>query len=83
MPDGTLQTVGPRAVIRFARRLPEPPHVVWHAARNAAGWEVCLELLAGRHPAADAWKLGFDRYVAEFEPELGPQEGPPPGFEPE
>ena len=23
----------------------------------------------------------FDRYVSAFEPALGPQEGPPPGFE--
>jgi uncharacterized protein YndB with AHSA1/START domain len=47
------------------------------AARNAAGWEVCLERLAGRSPRDDAWKAGFDRYVAEFTPVLGAQEGPP------
>jgi uncharacterized protein YndB with AHSA1/START domain len=51
------------------------------AARNAAGWEVCLELLAGHTPAGDAWKPLFDRYVATFEPALGPQEGPPAGYE--
>jgi uncharacterized protein YndB with AHSA1/START domain len=47
------------------------------AARNAAGWDVCLEHLAGRSPRDDAWKAGFDRYVAEFTPVLGAQEGPP------
>lgn len=47
------------------------------AARNAAGWEVCLELLAGRRPAADLWRSRFDRYVEALVPPLGPQEGPP------
>jgi uncharacterized protein YndB with AHSA1/START domain len=47
------------------------------AARNAAGWDVCLERLAGRPPRDDAWQDGFDRYVADFTPVLGPQEGPP------
>jgi uncharacterized protein YndB with AHSA1/START domain len=46
------------------------------AARNSAGWEVCLERLAGRAVADDAWKTRFDHYVAAFEPELGAQEGP-------
>ena len=51
------------------------------AARNAAGWQLCLERLAGREPASDAWRPLFAQYSAAFEPELGPQEGPPPGFE--
>lgn len=51
------------------------------AARNAAGWHVCLENLAGRSPSAQAWKPLFAQYTAAFEPVLGPQEGPPPGFE--
>jgi hypothetical protein len=50
------------------------------AARNAAGWEVCLDRLAGRNPAPDAWRPRFDAYVVAFEPELGPQEGPPTGY---
>lgn len=54
------------------------PHI---AARNAAGWQVCLERLAGRTPAHDAWKPLFAQYTAAFEPVLGPQEGPPAGFE--
>jgi uncharacterized protein YndB with AHSA1/START domain len=51
------------------------------AARNAAGWEDCLELLAGHEPPPETWKARFDRYAAEFEPVVGPQEGPPPGFD--
>ncbi len=51
------------------------------AARNAAGWEVCLERLAGQTPADNAWKALFDHYVAAFESTLGPQEGPPPGYD--
>lgn len=51
------------------------------AARNAAGWEVCLERLAGRVPRGDVWGELFARYDAVFAPVLGPQEGPPAGFE--
>jgi uncharacterized protein YndB with AHSA1/START domain len=47
------------------------------AARNAAGWEDCLDRLAGGSPAPDAWKHHFDAYSAAFEPVIGPQEGPP------
>ncbi|WUH92750.1 SRPBCC domain-containing protein [Streptomyces sp. NBC_00433] len=50
------------------------------AARNAAGWQVCLARLTGPAPAADAWKEHFARYTAAFEPTLGPQEGPPAGY---
>ncbi len=55
------------------------------AARNAAGWEVCLDALAGAlagHPSGDgAWTPRFKQYSADFEPLVGAQEGPPPGFE--
>jgi uncharacterized protein YndB with AHSA1/START domain len=47
------------------------------AARNAAGWEVCLDRLAGVDPEPDAWGSHFEAYAAAFEPALGPQEGPP------
>jgi uncharacterized protein YndB with AHSA1/START domain len=47
------------------------------AARNAAGWDTCLDRLAGIAPDGDAWQPRFERYAAEFEPTLGPQEGPP------
>jgi len=50
------------------------------AARNAAGWDVCLDRLAGLHPSPDAWQPRFATYVAAFEPALGPQEGPPSGY---
>lgn len=52
-----------------------------HAARNAAGWDVCLAALEGHTLGDNAWKPKFERYVELFEPALGPQEGPPPGFE--
>lgn len=51
-----------------------PPGI---AARNAAGWQICLGHLVGEHIAADAWKGHFDRYATAFAPALGPQEGPP------
>jgi uncharacterized protein YndB with AHSA1/START domain len=51
-----------------------------HAARNAAGWDVCLDRLVGLEPAPDAWRQSFDSYVAAFEPALGPQEGPPASY---
>lgn len=50
------------------------------AARNAAGWEDCLAQLAGV-TLAGSWRPRFDRYTVAFEPTLGPQEGPPTGFE--
>lgn len=50
------------------------------AARNAAGWEDCLDKLAGLEPASDSWKRRFARHSAAFEPTLGPQEGPPEGY---
>jgi uncharacterized protein YndB with AHSA1/START domain len=49
------------------------------AARNAAGWEVCLERLEGCRPAEGLWKTRFDHYVGAFVATLGPQEGPPQG----
>ena len=51
-----------------------------HAARNAAGWEMCLDRLAGLDPGPDAWQPHFQRYAAAFRPTLGPQEGPPPEY---
>lgn len=47
------------------------------AARNAAGWDTCLDRLTGAEPAADAWRPRFEAYAARFEPALGPQDGPP------
>jgi uncharacterized protein YndB with AHSA1/START domain len=50
------------------------------AARNAAGWDECLDRLEGRVPPEGGWRQGFDRYVKAFEPVLGPQQGPPDGY---
>ena len=52
------------------------------AARNAAGWDTCLDRLAGLEPAPDAWQPRFEAYAARFEPAVGPQEGPPAGVIP-
>jgi uncharacterized protein YndB with AHSA1/START domain len=51
-----------------------PPSI---AARNAAGWDDCLDRLLGRATNSGAWREHFNRYQREFEPMLGPQEGPP------
>ena len=51
------------------------------AARSAAGWEVCLDRLAGLDPGPGAWQPRFDAYSAAFEPALGPQEGPPADYQ--
>ena len=50
------------------------------AARNAAGWDTCLDRLTGIDLAEDAWRPLFDHYSAAFAPTLGPQEGPPAGY---
>ena len=54
-----------------------PPNA---AARNAAGWDACLDRLAGLEPAKNAWRKRFETYAAAFEPVLGQQEGPPAGY---
>lgn len=54
-----------------------PPAI---AARSAAGWDACLDRLAGRGTAEDAWRPRFDAYRAAFTPVLGPQQGPPAGY---
>jgi uncharacterized protein YndB with AHSA1/START domain len=50
------------------------------AARNAAGWEDCLDRLAGLPAEPDAWQRRFAAYSSAFEPQIGPQEGPPAGY---
>jgi hypothetical protein len=49
------------------------------AARNAAGWEQCLDRLQGREPAPNSWRPRFEHYTEAFEPILGRQERPPQG----
>lgn len=50
------------------------------AARNAAGWDTCLDRLTGAEPVEPAWQPRFQAYAARFEPTVGPQEGPPAGY---
>lgn len=50
------------------------------AARNAAGWEQCLDRLVGLEPAPDSWQPRFEAYAAAFTPTLGHQDGPPAGY---
>jgi uncharacterized protein YndB with AHSA1/START domain len=50
-----------------------------YAARNAAGWEGCLDQMAGTSPDPEAWRLRFEAFVAAFEPMIGAQEGPAQG----
>jgi uncharacterized protein YndB with AHSA1/START domain len=50
------------------------------AARNAAGWDECLDRLAGLAAEPDAWQRRFAVYSTAFEPRIGPQEGPPEGY---
>jgi uncharacterized protein YndB with AHSA1/START domain len=50
------------------------------AARNAAGWDDCLDRLVGLTIKNDAWQTHFAQYRSDFEPVLGPQEGPPAGY---
>lgn len=51
-----------------------------HAARNAVGWDDCLDRLAGRPARTQSWQERFEAYAAAFEPQAGPQEGPPAGY---
>ena len=53
-------------------------------ARNAAGWEMCLEslelVMQGATIAKFAWSIWrpkFEGYVKKFEPVFGPQDEPP------
>lgn len=49
-----------------------------HAARNATGWDTCLDNLEfGKE--REAWAPRFERYTATFETILGHQDGPPLG----
>ena len=70
---------GDGCLFRLSERFEDPS---W-GARNAAGWEMCLESLqlvvegaAVAKFAADIWKKKFQHYVQKFEPEFGPQEDP-------
>ncbi len=53
------------------------------AARNAAGWDDCLDRMTGLEPAPNAWRAHFAAYAAVFEPMVGPQQGPPKEYKPD
>ena len=53
-------------------------------ARNAVGWEFCIDNLSALLEGAalaqfgiDVWKVNFAKYVAKFEPEFGAQQDMP------
>jgi uncharacterized protein YndB with AHSA1/START domain len=59
-------------------------------ARDAAGWEMCLDNLDLLIDGAavlkfswDAWRPKFEYYKKKFEPEHGPQDEPPEDIHPE
>jgi hypothetical protein len=90
MTEATLLRAGARPILRFGFELTPAPGggtifvlteelSAFAAARNAAGWDACLDRLEyGRE--REPWTLRFDRYAADFEPELGHQDGPPAGY---
>lgn len=71
-------------------RLSETLNDASWGARNAAGWEMCLENLELALQGAtiakfawDAWRPRFERYAEKFESEFGPQEAPPESKRPD
>ncbi|MEQ9568592.1 MAG: SRPBCC family protein [Longimicrobiales bacterium] len=74
-----LEPDGDGCLFRLSESFADPS---W-GARNAAGWEMCLDNLglvldgaAALEFVADVWTAKFKRYVAAFEPEFGPQHDP-------
>jgi uncharacterized protein YndB with AHSA1/START domain len=47
------------------------------AARNAAGWEWCLDRLVGLESSWEARRSRFEHYAAAFEPVLGTRQARP------
>lgn len=75
-----LESEGHGCLFRLSHTFDDP---AW-GARNAAGWEICVEnldlLLQGAalvKLAADVWNTKFRRYVARFRGPYGEQVGPP------
>lgn len=50
------------------------------AARNAVGWETCLDRLERSQVDRGEWQGRFEAYVAAFSPVLGEQEGRPRAY---
>ncbi len=75
-----LSAEGDGCRLRFVESLTDSSE----GARSAAGWEMCFEnlelILQGVEAAMfvyEVWQGKFERYVKKFEPEMGPQQGPP------
>ena len=75
-----LEATDGGTLFRFSENFTDPS---W-GARNAAGWEFCLDnldlVLQGVEAAGfvyELWRNKFEAYVRKFEPEMGPQQGPP------
>ncbi|MBT8488012.1 MAG: ATPase [Gemmatimonadetes bacterium] len=74
-----LEPDGDGCLLRLYETFDDP---TW-GARNAAGWEMCLDNLglvldgaAALKFVASVWRAKFERYRDEFEPEFGPQDDP-------
>ena len=50
------------------------------AARNAAGWDTCLDQLVGLSPSSEAWQPRFEVYVDGVRADPRPPGGPPEGY---
>lgn len=57
-----------------------PPGMAGVAARNAVGWETCLDRLEHSPVDRGPWGPRFEAYAAAFGPVLGEQEGPPSSY---
>ena len=75
-----LSPEGDGCLLRFTESSADPSQGACHAA----GWEMCFEnfeaILQGVEVALfvyEAWQAKFEKYVRKFEPEMGPQQGPP------
>ena len=78
--EGTLSATDSAAEAHFSDSFTDSSE----GARNAAGWEMCLEnlelVLQGVEAAVfvfEVWQGKFEKYVKKYEPEMGPQQGPP------
>jgi uncharacterized protein YndB with AHSA1/START domain len=73
-----LEAIDGGTVLRMSDTFDE----LGRAARDAAGWHECLDILAaaldGREPAPGPWRVRWQQYIDAFGPEAGAM-GPPDG----
>lgn len=74
-----LEAEGDGCLFRLSEAFDDPSL----GARDAAGWEMCLDNLqlvidgaAAAKFAVDVWKEKFHHYVRKFEPDFGTQDNP-------